>query len=339
MRFFLVIKARTVMIWLLACFTLLIIGYSWNYAAQAFNPWGKKEVVLMGHVLDPASPDLEGQVVRLTESLKQPPVDAQYDSINKSVVPDINGFEIDVVETVAKIKKARKGANIVPIWREVPAGVTIEDYKDLPIYQGNPVKKQVSLVVNVSWGNEYLEKMLDILTEEKVAVSFFLVGRWAQGNPELVKRIHDRGHDFGNHGYSDPHMQDLTPEAIKNEIIKTNDTVEGLTGVDVKWFSPPYGEKVEKIYVAAAELGLHTVLWSLDTVDWTLPGEEEIVGRIVDNLHNGAIVLMHPTEQTPGALRRIIAGIREQGYQPVTVSELLNPSHWPQMYNTLWLGN
>lgn len=339
MRFFWVLKVRTAMLCLLACFALLIVVYSWNYAAQAFFPWGKKEVVLMGHVLDPASPDLEGQVSRLTESLKQPAVDAQYDPVNKSVIPDINGFDIDVAETVARIKAARKGANIVPVWRELPAQVTIEDYKDLPIYQGNPVKKQVSLVVNVSWGNEYLEEMLAILTEEKISASFFLVGRWADGNPELVKRIHDLGHDFGNHGYSDLHMQDMSPEAIKDEIIKTNDVVEGLTGVEMKWFSSPYGEKVEKIYSAATEVGLHTVLWSLDTVDWTLPGEEVIVERIVDNLHNGAIILMHPTEQTPGALKKLIASFREQGYQAVIVSELLNPSHWPQKYSTLWSGN
>lgn len=339
MRFFWVVKARTVMLCLLACFALLIIAYSWKHAAQAFLPWGKKEVILMGHVLDPKSPDLEGQVARLTESLKQPPVPAQYDEVNKAVIPDIHGFEIDIAGTVAKIRSARKGANVIPVWRDVPAEKTLADFMELPIYQGNPLKKQVSLVINVSWGNEYLEELLDILAEEKVAASFFLVGRWAEANPQLVQRIYDLGHDLGNHGYSDPHMQDMTPEAIKDEIIKTNDIVAGLTGFEVKWFSPPYGEKVEKIYQAAAELGMHTVLWSLDTVDWTLPGEDVIVERIVNNLHNGAIVLMHPTEQTPGALRRIIASIREQGYQAVTVSELLDPCYWPQKYNSLWLGN
>jgi len=316
-----------------------MVIYSWNFATSMVFPWGKKEVILMGHVLDQKAPDLDAQIARLTESLKQLPMDAEYDSVNKSVIPEINGFEIDVAATAEKIRKARNGANITPEWREIQPQATILDFRDLPIYQGNPVKNQVTLVVNVSWGNEYLEEMLEIMKEENVVASFFLVGRWAKENPDMVRKIHDLGHDFGNHGYSDPHMKDLGPEEIKDEIIRTNEVVEGLTGSKVQWFSPPYGEKVEKIYAAAAELDMYTVLWSLDTIDWTLPGEDKIVERIVNNLHNGAIILMHPTEQTPGALRQIIAGIKEQGLQTVTVSELLNPCYWPQKFNSLWLGN
>ena len=339
MRFFWVVKARTVMLCLVACFALLLGLYSYNFAATAVFPWGSKQVNFMGHVLNTDAPDLEDQIARLTEGLKQPAIDAEYDSINLSVIPDINGFEIDVAATETEIRTASKGANITPVWREVTAAITLKDFPDLPVYQGNPVKKQVALVINVSWGNEYLEEMLEILEEENVLASFFLVGQWAEKNTELVKNIHSQGHDFGNHGYSDPHMKDLSPDAIKEEIIMTNDVVEEATGVKIQWFSPPYGEKVEKIYIAASDLGLHTVLWSLDTIDWTLPGEDTMVERIVNNLHNGAIVLMHPTEQTPGALKRMISGIKEQDYHIVTVTELLSSSYWPQQYNSLWLSN
>lgn len=339
MKVFWVIKAKTVMLCLVACFAVLLVMYSWNFAATTVFPWGEKQVTFMGHVFDVKAPDLEEQVLRLVEGLKQEPINAEYDSVNKAVIPEINGFEIDVQETAEKIRSAKKGANIVPIWREITPEIGLGDFAELPVYQGNAIKNQISLVINVSWGNEYLEEMLDILEEENVSASFFLVGRWAESNTDLVQKIHSLGHDFGNHGYSDPHMKDLTSEAIKDEIVLTNQIIQGATGQYVRWFSPPYGEKYEKIYAAAAELGLHTVLWSLDTIDWTLPGEDVMVDRIINNLHPGAIILMHPTEQTPGALRRIIAGIKERDFKLVTVSEILNPSYWPLQYNTLWLGN
>lgn len=338
MRIFWVIKARTAMFCLIACFALLLILYSWNYAASAVIFRGKEPVIFLGQALNPRAPDLEDQVARLTESLKQAAIDAEYDSVNKSVIPDVNGFAIDVAATAAKIRGARKGANIPPVWQETTAAKTLSDFAELPVYQGNPIKNQASLVINVSWGDEFLQEMLAILEEEKVNASFFLVGRWAEKNGDLVKAIIAHGHELGNHGYSDPHMKDMSAAAIKEEIIKTNEIITGMTGSKLKWFSPPYGEKVDKIYGAAAELGMQTVLWSLDTIDWTLPGEDEIVQRIASNLHNGAIILMHPTEQTPGALRRIIAAARERDLHLVTVGELLNPSYWPQKYSSLWLS-
>lgn len=339
MRIFLVIKAKTVIFSLVACFALLLVAYSLTFAAGDVFSRKPKYVVFLGHELDPKAADVHQQVARLTQSLAQQPVSAQYDNVNKAVIPEVNGFEIDVEACVAALKGAKKGEVVQPVWREIEPDMKLKDFALFPVCQGNPLKNQVALVINVSWGNEYLEEMLTILEANAVPASFFLVGRWAKENPELVKRIQELGMDFGNHGYSDPHMQEMNPEAIKTEIIKTNQVLEELTGLKVQWFSPPYGEKAEKIYAAAADLGLHTVLWSLDTIDWTLPGEEVIVRRIVEHLHNGAIVLMHPTEQTPGALEAIIEGVRQKNLEFVSVSELLKPSYWPQKYSSLWAGN
>lgn len=340
MRLFVVVRAKRLLLWTAAAaIVLLALAYGWQATVTPVF-WGKtREVYLMGHTLDPAAPDLEEQVAALAASLEQAPVDAEYDSVNKSVVPGINGFQLDVTETVARIKSSRNKTNVIPVWQEIPPEVGLADFPGLPVYNGNPLKNQVALVVNVSWGNEYLEEMLSILAEENVLATFFLVGRWAEENPELVNAIVADGHELGNHGFSDPHMQQLSPEEIKEEIIRTNQTIAAITGRDVQWFSPPYGEKESKIFEAAAELGMQTVLWSLDTIDWQLPGEEAIVRRIVDNLHHGAIILMHPTEQTPGALRPIIEGIRTSKLEPVTVGQLLDVSYWPQKYSHLWLGN
>lgn len=336
MKIFLVVKARTLILGLVVCFALLLVLYSLNQAVGPVFAKKSKDVQFLGHKIDSQGSDLRLQVESLTKDLQQNSIDAQIDPINKAVVPELKGFAIDIEATVASILAKRKGGTVAPVWFETEPDKTIRDYLLLPIYQGNPVKNQISLVVNVSWGNEYLEEILTILTEMNSKASFFLVGSWAEANPELVKRIHDLGMDFGNHGYSDPHMKDLDDKAIKEEINKTNQVIENITGTKVRWFSPPYGEKVDKIYAVAADLGLHTILWSLDTIDWKLPGEEVIIARIVENLHNGAIILMHPTEQTPGALPAIIKAIKDKGLDIVTITEMLNPSYWPQKYCPLW---
>lgn len=339
MKVFWVVKAKTLVFCLAACFALLLVVFSLNFAAGEVFSRKQKHVLFLGQELDPKDPDLRQQVERMAASLNQPPEPARYDEVNKAVIPEVNGFEIDVDACVAAIKAAKKGGAVIPVWREIEPEMKLSDFALYPVYQGNPVRNQVALVINVSWGNEYLEEMLTILKENAVPASFFLVGRWAEENPQLVKKIADLEMDFGNHGYSDPHMQELSPEEIKEEIEKTNKAIEELTGRQVRWFSPPYGEKVEKIYAAAADLGMHTILWSLDTIDWQLPGEDAIVRRIVDNLHNGAIILMHPTEQTPGALAAIIQGVREKKLEFATVTQLLDPSYWPTKYSLLWAGN
>jgi probable sporulation protein (polysaccharide deacetylase family) len=200
------------------------------------------------------------------------------------------------------------------------------DYGAYPIYQGNPAKKQIALVINVAWGNENLPQMLDTLSREQVKASFFLVGRWVAQNEQLVRQIAAGGHEFGNHAYSDPHLPKLSKEGIAQEITRTSQAIEQITGTPVRFFSPPYNDFNQTVLDTAAELGYLTVICSLDTADWLRPGVDRIVRRIVPKAHNGAIVLMHPTEQTPAALEQIINGLQAKGYQLVTVSELLAPA-------------
>ena len=337
MKLFIVIRAKSTALYVVLLVAALLLVWSWGSAVPVF--WGSKMIYFMGHQLDPMAEDLTEQVTRLVEGLNQKPVNAVIDPETKGPLPDISGFEIMIPETVEQIKRAKNGSVVQPIWREIPAEIRLESFLDKAVWQGNPLRNQVALVINVSWGNEYLLEMLDIFTEKQIKASFFLVGKWATKNPDLVKKIHDLGHEFGNHGYSDPHMSKLSAGEIKEEIKKTNQAIFDSTGITPSWFSPPYGEKLQKIYSAAAQVPMQTVLWSLDTVDWKLPGEDKIVERIVNNLHNGAIILMHPTEQTPGALRKIIEAIKQQGYEAVTVGELIDPSYWPKKYAPLWTGN
>ncbi|HAA90294.1 MAG TPA: polysaccharide deacetylase [Peptococcaceae bacterium] len=214
-------------------------------------------------------------------------------------------------------------------------GSNMETSKVLsPIYQGDPARKYVAFTVNVDWGGEYLPQMLSLFEEHEIKGAFFLTGRWVSENPELTKKIAESGHEIGNHGYSHPHVNNLSLEENIEEIKKTSEIIYQLTGEKTRFFAPPYGEYNEVVLKAAEKTGHQTVMWTVDTLDWKNPPHEWIVSRVLARLHNGAIILMHPTAPTLKALPGIIAGIRDQGYQvkplEILVSEASPPGgRWP----------
>ena len=193
-----------------------------------------------------------------------------------------------------------------------------------PIYQGNANKKAIALTINVDWGEEYIPKMLEVFDTKNVKATFFLSGKWAEKHPDLVKDIYNRGHELGNHGYSHPHPDKLSVQQNIEEIQKTEQAIERITGFKTRLFAPAYGEKKQHVVDAAAKIGYRTIYWSLDTIDWQKPKPSTIVERIVPRAFNGAIVLMHPTENTVLALPEIIHKLKEQGYSFMTVTEIIN---------------
>lgn len=192
-----------------------------------------------------------------------------------------------------------------------------------PIYQGSSERKEIALTCNVFWGEEYLPPMLEILERNEVPVTFFVGGTWAERFPELTRELLTRGHEIGSHGYSHPHPDRISKDENLKDIKKCEDILKKLTGKRPVLYAPPYGERGPAVLQAANEAGYKTILWSIDTVDWKRPPADSIVEKVVSNAHNGAIVLIHPTEPTVGALSRIIKELKDQGYALVTVSQLL----------------
>ncbi|MDD4260843.1 MAG: polysaccharide deacetylase family protein [Syntrophaceticus schinkii] len=192
-----------------------------------------------------------------------------------------------------------------------------------PIYQGVPAKKQVSITVNVDWGEEHLSAMLEVLQKSRVKATFFMTGRWAGEHPELVNKIARLGHEIGNHGYSHPHVNDLPLEQNIEEIKKTSDVIYRAAQQKTRYFAPPYGEFNDTVIEAASQTGHRIILWTVDTVDWQKPPPAEITSRVLDGIQNGGIILMHPTEQTTQALPEMIKRLREKGYQIVPLEKLI----------------
>ncbi|MGB9792096.1 MAG: polysaccharide deacetylase family protein [Thermacetogeniaceae bacterium] len=192
-----------------------------------------------------------------------------------------------------------------------------------PIYQGSSARKWVAFTVNVDWGEEYLDELLKLFAKNKVPATFFVTGRWADKNPSYLKKIADQGHEIGNHGYSHPHVNNLTLAENIEEINKASNIILRITGKRSRFFAPPYGEFNETVLKAAQRTNHKTILWSIDTVDWKKPDPSWIISLVLENIHNGAIILMHPTQEIIQALPAILKGLSEQGYQVVPLEKLI----------------
>ena len=171
-------------------------------------------------------------------------------------------------------------------------------------------------------------KILDILKEEDVKATFFVVSTFMKTNPELVKRMVDEGHIVGNHTMTHPNMSKMsTMEDFKSEIEPMEEMYKEITGKDMKkFYRPPQGVYSELNLKMAHELGYKTIFWSLAYVDWyqdKQPSKEEAFNKLIPRLHNGAIILLHSTSKTNAEiLDELIQKIKQEGYEFSDLEEL-----------------
>lgn len=202
------------------------------------------------------------------------------------------------------------------------ASTTIAAGTEEPIFQGNTGTKSVAVTVNVDWGEEFIPPMLDEFKKNNVLVTFFVTGRWAEQNPELLKQMAAAGHSIQNHGYRHCHFNQLSTGEIASEIKKAEETIFGITGGRTTFFAPPYGEYNRQLVRAVTGINYKYIMWSADTIDWQRPDPATIVNRVIQKVHNDAIILMHPTEPTLKALPEILKQLGEQNYQTMTIDQI-----------------
>jgi probable sporulation protein (polysaccharide deacetylase family) len=262
----------------------------------------------------------------IAEKAKQyeiPPQDAVIDRVWKAI-PGYNGLKVDVQASYENMKKAGKFDEQKLVFQQVPPRVHLDDLPPAPIYRGHPDKPMVAFLINVAWGEEYIPKMLEVLKKHHVKATFFLEGRWVKNHPEMAKMIIDAGHEIGNHSYSHPDLRSLSNAKVREELVKTNEVIEATTGVKCKWFAPPSGSYRDDVVNIADALGMKTIMWSVDTIDWQKPSPSVIVKRVMSKVHPGAMILMHPTLSTAEALESLIVSIQRKEYEIGSMSALLD---------------
>lgn len=194
----------------------------------------------------------------------------------------------------------------------------------LPIYSVQRDNKCVSLTFDAAWGNEDTQTLIDILGKYDVKATFFVVGEWVDKYPESVKALSDAGHYVMNHSNDHAHFSTLSTEEIVANINECNDKIEAITGVRPTLFRAPYGEYDDHVISAVNSMGMTTIQWDVDSLDWKEISAEEITQRIESKVQPGSIILFHNAAlNTPEALPTIIEYLLSEGYSIVPVKELL----------------
>ena len=191
------------------------------------------------------------------------------------------------------------------------------------IYAGDKTSKNVSLMVNVYWGNEHLEKMFEIFEKNNVKTTFFVGGSWARDNSDLLKKIYDAGHEIANHGTNHKEHGKISYEQNLTEIQTCHEIVKHILGVNMELFAPPGGSYSKHTTKASGDLGYKTIMWTRDTIDWRDKNTQLILNRATTNMSGGDLILMHPTSFTVDALQGIIEHAKTKGLNLTTVSETL----------------
>lgn len=196
--------------------------------------------------------------------------------------------------------------------------------KQLPIYYVKTEDKKIAISFDCAWGVDYTDSLLDTMDEYGVKCTFFMVEFWVEKYPEYVKKIHERGHEIGTHSATHPYMSKLSKDAIKKELSTSSSAITQLTGVKPIVFRPPYGDYNDLVINTAKEMGLYTIQWDVDSLDWKDISSKEITKRVVSKIKNGSIVLFHNQGlHTAEALPTIIKTLKEQGYTFSTIGSLI----------------
>lgn len=211
----------------------------------------------------------------------------------------------------------------------LPGSVTVSSSvngKLLPISSVETDKKEVALSFEAVYGNGDISSILKTLKKHNIQATFFLAGGWVENYPDDVKAILGAGHDLGSVGESNKHMPGLTAEECLEEIEQAHTKVQELTGYEMFLFRPPYGDYDNRVISSAAKCGYYSVCWDVDSLDWKDYGVDAILNNVLENgnLKNGSIIRCHNgAKYTAQALEKLIAGLEEQGYAIVPVSQLI----------------
>ncbi len=202
---------------------------------------------------------------------------------------------------------------------------TSQSNRLLPIYSTKRTDdKKISFSFDAAWGADDTQILIDTFAKYNIKVTFFVVGEWVDKFPDMVKALHDAGHEIQNHSNTHPHLTNLSKEKIAEEITGCNQKIKAITGIEPTLMRPPYGDYNNKVIEATESLGMYTIQWSVDSLDWKDLSAKEITNRVQSAIQPGGIVLFHnAAKHTPEALPTLIESLLAEGYEFVPISQLI----------------
>ena len=199
----------------------------------------------------------------------------------------------------------------------------LEEYDGIAM--GNSEDKFVYLTFDNGYEAGYTGKILDVLKENNVKAAFFITGHYLNTAQDLVKRMIDEGHIVGNHTVNHKSMPNIDDQKVKDEIMDLHELVYEKFDYEMKYIRPPMGEFSDRTLNIMKNLGYKVTMWSLAYDDWNKEKqdrEEYAKDKILSNIHNGAIILLHAnSKDNKNVLDDCIKKIKEMGYEFKTLDE------------------
>ncbi len=190
---------------------------------------------------------------------------------------------------------------------------------------GNKEEKSIYLTFDLGYEAGYTSHILDVLKENHVTAVFFITGHYLNSQPDLVKRMIEEGHIVGNHTVNHKSLNALSDEEIEKEITNLHNALFEKFGYEMTYFRPPKGEFSQRVLNIVTNLNYKTVLWSFAYDDWdeNKQGREEYgKSKILDNLHNGSVILLHATSKdNSNILDDVIKRAKDMGYEFKSLNE------------------
>jgi peptidoglycan/xylan/chitin deacetylase (PgdA/CDA1 family) len=182
-------------------------------------------------------------------------------------------------------------------------------------------KKKVALTFDDGPDSEYTPMLLDGLAERNVKATFFVIGKQAEAQPQIMERMVKEGHLIGNHTYNHVDIRHMTESAAEKEIIKANEVIEKYTGEEPCFLRPPFGSSSSKM---EKKMEMISVLWTIDTMDWACQNESKICSTVYREIKENSIILMH--DEYPTSVRAalsVVDRLQKEGYEFVTVDKIV----------------
>ena len=198
---------------------------------------------------------------------------------------------------------------------------------EMALSHGNREERTIALTFDDGPHPRYTPQILALLEAYNIRGTFFMIGKNISFYPEMAKEVFRAGHEIGSHTFTHPHMLKIDAAHLREELLQTEKALSALGIPKPILFRPPEGYRTREQIACVKNAGYRMVVWSLDTHDWKSKPSDEIVSYVLSHVKGGDILLFHDyisgQNTTIAALEELIPQLLEDGYQFVTVSELM----------------
>ena len=197
---------------------------------------------------------------------------------------------------------------------------------------GPPASNKIALTYDDGPNDPHTLKLLEVLAKDDVRATFFLIGRYVERRPDIVRDVLKAGHAIGNHTFTHPTLALTGAVQTRIQLEECQRVVQDATGETPRLFRPPFGARRPHTLPIARSLGLEPVMWSVTSWDWKVPPAAKIVETCNRRIAGGAVILMHDGShlgfgadrwQTVVATHLLIEGWRAKGYEFATIPEMM----------------